>query len=119
MIRVATDAGGTFTDLVGFDDATGRIFLGKALTTPHDPSEGVLATLAQAAETGLLNSAVGLFVHGGTTVINAITERKGVRTALVTTRGFRDVIAIGRGNRIARIPSCITCSPTSATPICA
>jgi len=99
MIRVATDAGGTFTDLVGFDDATGRIFLGKALTTPHDPSEGVLATLAQAAEAGLLNSAVGLFVHGGTTVINAITERKGVRTALVTTRGFRDVIAIGRGNR--------------------
>lgn len=99
MIRVATDAGGTFTDLVAFDDATGRIFLGKALTTPHDPSEGVIAAIRQAGETGLRPEAAGLFVHGGTTVINAITERKGVRTALVTTRGFRDVIAIGRGNR--------------------
>ena len=99
MIRVATDVGGTFTDLVGFDDETGHIFLGKALTTAHDPSEGVIAAIRQAAETGLRPDQVGLFVHGGTTVINAITERKGVRTALVTTRGFRDVLAIGRGNR--------------------
>ncbi|MBV9747283.1 MAG: hypothetical protein JO157_00565, partial [Acetobacteraceae bacterium] len=43
MIRVATDAGGTFTDLVAFDEASGRIFVGKALTTPDDPSEGVIA----------------------------------------------------------------------------
>ena len=99
MIRIATDAGGTFTDLVGFDEATGRIVLGKALTTPKDPSLGVLDTLSQAMADDVAASAIGFFVHGGTTVINAITERKGVPTALLTTRGFRDVLAIGRGNR--------------------
>ena len=99
MTKVATDAGGTFTDLVAFDERTGSIFLGKALTTPKDPSLGVIDTIRQAAETGLAAPDVSLFVHGGTTVINAITERKGVSTALVTTHGFRDVIAIGRGNR--------------------
>jgi N-methylhydantoinase A len=99
MIRIATDAGGTFTDLVAFSEATGDIFVGKALTTPRDPSLGVLDTIGQAADTGLDRGDVSFFVHGGTTVINAITERKGVKTALVTTRGFRDVLAIGRGNR--------------------
>jgi N-methylhydantoinase A len=99
MIKVATDAGGTFTDLVAFDETSGKIYVGKALTTPKDPSQGVLHAIAQSRETGLAPEAISFFVHGGTTVINAITERKGVRTALVTTAGFRDVIAIGRGNR--------------------
>ena len=99
MTRIATDAGGTFTDLVAFDEKSGAIFVGKALTTPHDPSVGVVETIRQAAGIGLNVADVSFFVHGGTTVINAITERKGVKTALVTTRGFRDVIAIGRGNR--------------------
>jgi N-methylhydantoinase A len=99
MTRIATDAGGTFTDLVAFDERSGSIFLGKALTTPRDPSVGVVETIRQAGETGLQASGVSFFVHGGTTVINAITERKGVKTALLTTRGFRDVLAIGRGNR--------------------
>jgi len=99
MIKVATDAGGTFTDLVAFEETSGRIYVGKALTTPKDPSQGVLHAIAQSRETGLAPEAISFFVHGGTTVINAITERKGVRTALVTTAGFRDVIAIGRGNR--------------------
>src|SRR5262249_26121642 len=99
MSRVATDAGGTFTDLVAFDERTGAIFVGKALTTPHDPSVGVVDTIRQAVDARLAPESVTFFVHGGTTVINAITERKGVKTALVTTRGFRDVLAIGRGNR--------------------
>ncbi|MBH0238756.1 hydantoinase/oxoprolinase family protein [Methylobrevis albus] len=99
MTRIATDAGGTFTDLVAFDELTGAIQVGKALTTPRDPSIGVVDAIAQAEEEGLATAEATLFVHGGTTVINAITERKGVATALVTTRGFRDVIAIGRGNR--------------------
>jgi N-methylhydantoinase A len=99
MSRVATDAGGTFTDLVAFDERTGAIFVGKALTTPHDPSVGVVDTIRRAVDAGLAPESVTFFVHGGTTVINAITERKGVKTALVTTRGFRDVLAIGRGNR--------------------
>jgi N-methylhydantoinase A len=99
MIKVATDAGGTFTDLVAFEETSGQIYVGKALTTPRDPSQGVIHSIAQSRETGLATNAISFFVHGGTTVINAITERKGVRTALVTTEGFRDVIAIGRGNR--------------------
>ena len=99
MIKVATDAGGTFTDLVAFEETSGQIYVGKALTTPKDPSQGVIHSIAQSRETGLATNAISFFVHGGTTVINAITERKGVRTALVTTEGFRDVIAIGRGNR--------------------
>jgi N-methylhydantoinase A len=99
MIKVATDAGGTFTDLVAFEETSGKIYVGKALTTPKDPSLGVMHAIAQSREAGLATHAISFFVHGGTTVINAITERKGVRTALVTTEGFRDVIAIGRGNR--------------------
>lgn len=99
MIKVATDAGGTFSDLVAFEEKTGKVYVGKALTTPEDPSRGVIDAIIQGGEAGLKTSEVSFFVHGGTTVINAITERKGVRTALVTTHGFRDVIAIGRGNR--------------------
>ena len=99
MIKVATDAGGTFTDLVAFDETSGKIYLGKALTTPKDPSQGVIDLIIHGRETGLSTPEVSFFVHGGTTVINAITERKGVSTAIVTTQGFRDVIAIGRGNR--------------------
>ncbi len=96
MIRMATDVGGTFTDLVAGNEADGSLTVAKDLTTVRDQSGGVLSTMALS---GIDPAAIAEFVHGGTTVINAITERKGVRTALVTTRGFRDVLAIGRGNR--------------------
>ena len=96
MSRLATDVGGTFTDLVRFDETTGALTVAKALTTPADPSQGVMDAIGL-AEVDL--AGIGFFIHGGTTVINAITERKGARTALVTTRGFRDVLEIGRGNR--------------------
>lgn len=100
MIRLATDVGGTFTDLVGYDERSGELFTAKTLTTTHDQSGGVLDAIASAEEKGGLRTRdVTFFAHGGTTVINAITERKGVRTALVTTAGFRDVLEIGRGNR--------------------
>ncbi|WP_371171641.1 hydantoinase/oxoprolinase family protein [Aliiroseovarius sp. 2305UL8-7] len=100
MIRLATDVGGTFTDLLGYDEKSGRIYSAKSLTTTDDQSRGVLDTIALAQnDDGLQTDRVGFFVHGGTTVINAITERKGVKTALVTTRGFRDVLEIARGNR--------------------
>lgn len=100
MIRLATDVGGTFTDLVGYDDTTGRLFTAKSLTTTHDQSVGVLDAIDRAETRGGLDPAkVRFFAHGGTTVINAITERTGVRTGLVTTAGFRDVLEIGRGNR--------------------
>jgi len=100
MIRLATDVGGTFTDLVGYDERSGELFTAKSLTTVKNQSRGVLNAIAQAEEKGGLRTRdVTFFAHGGTTVINAITERKGVRTALVTTAGFRDVLEIGRGNR--------------------
>jgi N-methylhydantoinase A len=99
MIRVATDVGGTFTDLISYDDSSGAVVFSKSLTTVEDQSIGVLDAIAMAEQSGLGVDGIGFFVHGGTTVINAITERKGVKTAIVTTAGFRDVLEIGRGNR--------------------
>ncbi len=96
MGRLASDIGGTFTDLVYFDEVGGGLVTAKSLTTPGDLTEGVVDTVRLAA---LEPSEVSFFVHGGTTVINAITERKGAKTALVTTAGFRDVLEIQRGNR--------------------
>lgn len=95
-IRVATDTGGTFTDLVYFHEQDGTLGLGKALSTPPHFSEGVLDAIGGA---NLALNEVAYFVHGCTVVINAITERRGAKTALVTTRGFRDVVEIARGNR--------------------
>jgi N-methylhydantoinase A len=100
MIRLATDVGGTFTDLIAYDERDGTIYTSKCLTTLPDQSGGVLDAVALAArEAALPVGHVGFFVHGGTTVINAITERRGARTALLITAGFRDVLEIGRGNR--------------------
>ncbi|MGI9336097.1 MAG: hydantoinase/oxoprolinase family protein [Gammaproteobacteria bacterium] len=94
--RLATDVGGTFTDLVYLDESTGDIETAKVLTTPADPADGVMDVIWQAP---VDPGSIAFFIHGGTTVINAITERKGARTALLTTAGFRDVLEIGRGNR--------------------
>ena len=96
MRRVATDIGGTFTDLVWVDEQTGALGIAKAPTTPDDLAQGVLDAVAR-GEVSLAE--VSDLVHGTTVVINALTERKGARTALVTTKGFRDVLEIGRGNR--------------------
>lgn len=95
-MRLATDIGGTFTDLVYLDDATGEMGTTKSSSTPPNFGEGIIATLRKS---GVDADTVRHFVHGTTVVINALTERKGARTALVTTRGFRDVLAIGRANR--------------------
>ena len=96
MGRLAIDIGGTFTDLVYFDEQTGGLEVAKSLSTPRDLTQGVIDTIRLS---GIVPGEVTFFVHGGTTVINAITERKGVKTALVTTAGFRDVLEIARGNR--------------------
>lgn len=95
-LRVAVDIGGTFTDLVALDEATGRLWEEKAHTTPANFGLGVLDAIRKAQ---VPLGEVEYFTHGTTVVINAITERKGARTALVTTRGFRDVIEITRCNR--------------------
>ena len=95
MLRVATDIGGTFTDLV-FVTPEGEVVTGKSHTTPAQFEKGVMDVIAAC---GIEPSEFESFVHGTTIVINAITERKGARVGLLTTEGFRDVLEIGRGNR--------------------
>ncbi len=95
-VRCAVDIGGTFTDVVAVDEGNGRVIRAKADTTPGRLERGVLDALGRS---GVAATDVAAFIHGTTVVINALTERRGVPTALVTTRGFRDVLEIGRGNR--------------------
>lgn len=95
--RVGVDVGGTFTDLVGVAD-DGTLRFAKVPSVPADPSEAVMAVLAEA---GLSPADVIWFAHGTTVATNALLERRGAATALVTTRGFRDVIEIGRQDRPA------------------
>jgi len=101
-MRVGVDVGGTFTDFVLLDDATGRLHTYKCLTSPRDPSDAIEQGLH-----GLATQAPGCIerleevIHGTTLVINAIIERKGARTGLITTQGFRDVLELGREIRYA------------------
>lgn len=99
-LHIATDVGGTFTDLVLYDydpeTLHGELRTLKVDTTPPNFEQGVLAAIERC---GADLSQVALLAHGATVVINALTERRGAKTALVTTRGFRDVLEIGRGNR--------------------
>ncbi len=94
-MRIAVDIGGTFTDLVAVDD-DGRVSRSKALTTPDDLARGIGDCLTGA---NVAVAGANFFVHGSTVTINAVLERKGARTGLITTKGFRDVYEIGRGNR--------------------
>jgi N-methylhydantoinase A len=99
MLRAGVDIGGTFTDLC-LVDGEHVVAVGKTLTTPSDPSEGVETVLAETLDR--LDRGFGdlqLVVHGTTLVTNAILERRGARTALLTTQGFRDSVEIGRERR--------------------
>ena len=91
--RLGVDVGGTFTDLVALVD--GALLTAKVPSTPRDQSEGVLASAARGVDVG----DVAAFAHGMTVATNALLERRGARTALVTTAGFRDVLEIGRQDR--------------------
>jgi len=99
VLRIATDVGGTFTDLVYLHispEGEQQIGTAKSDTTPPDYEKAVMKVIEQA---DLDPSAVDFFAHGTTVIINALTERKGAKTALITTEGFRDVLEIARGNR--------------------
>jgi len=96
MIVVAIDIGGTFTDLIGFDEAAGRFVEAKSLTTPAQLGQGIINCIRKS---GLDASAIDELIHGSTIAINTLIERKGAKTGLIVTRGARDVYAIGRGNR--------------------
>lgn len=94
-MKVATDIGGTFTDLVYVNDR-GDLGIAKSHTTPPNFEQGVMDVIQQA---GIEPDAIKTFIHGTTVIINALTERKGAKTGLITTKGFRDVLEIARGNR--------------------
>ena len=99
-LRAGIDIGGTFTDLVVYDDATGEFVVGKTLTTPDDPSRAIEAGLAATlADAGKPMAALGQIIHGTTLVTNALIERKGAPTALLATEGHRDSLEIGREQR--------------------
>src|SRR6266516_6380140 len=95
-LRLAADIGGTFTDIAVFDDRSGEWTFGKVLSTPARLVDGINAGVAKA---GSDYRSAGLFLHGSTVAINTILERKGARTALLITEGFRDIYEIGRINR--------------------
>ncbi|WP_257349827.1 hydantoinase/oxoprolinase family protein [Pseudalkalibacillus decolorationis] len=94
-MRIATDIGGTFTDLVYVNDK-GEFGFAKAHTTPPHFEKGVINVIDQS---GIDPKSIETFIHGSTVVINALTERKGVKTGLITTKGTRDLLEIARGNR--------------------
>ena len=101
LVRAATDVGGTFTDLVYYEyevesQRFNTLKTAKVDTTPPDFEKGVMDVL-QSAE--VAPDSIHFFAHGTTVVINAITERKGIKVGLLTTQGFRDVLEIARGNR--------------------
>jgi N-methylhydantoinase A len=95
---VGTDIGGTFTDVIGINLETGEQRLGKVSSTPPTFFDGVIDGLRRA---GISGEEVLSFRHGATVSTNAILERKGVKTALITTEGFRDVLGGGRAERIS------------------
>src|SRR5579875_3175389 len=98
--RVGADIGGTFTDLVLVGDGEGSFEIGKVLTTPGAPDDAVMAgTIQVLADARVSADAVEQVLHGTTLFTNALIERKGARTALITTRGFRDAVEIAREHR--------------------
>jgi len=95
---MAVDIGGTFTDLIGFDEELGTLHHAKQLTTYGNLAHGVLGCVEKS---GLPLGGVSRLIHGSTIAINTVIERKGANVALIVTKGTRDVYAIGRGNRVA------------------
>jgi len=97
---IGVDTGGTFTDLVLLDGATGRQMIHKLATTPDDPARGILegvVALLQSADCSAAN--VDMLVHGTTLATNAVLQRRYAKTGMLTTSGFRDVLEIGRQRR--------------------
>ncbi|MCD6058379.1 MAG: N-methylhydantoinase, partial [Thermomicrobiales bacterium] len=99
-LRAGIDIGGTFTDLVVYDDASGEFVVGKTLTTPDDPSVAIETGLEETlAAANAAMADLGQIIHGTTLVTNALIERKGASTALLASEGFRDSLEIGREHR--------------------
>ena len=98
--RLGVDVGGTFTDMVLFNDETNSITLTKTPSTPANQSHGVVnGILKIARQTGIDPVGINFLIHGTTVATNALLERRGVKCALITTQGFRDILHIGRQDR--------------------
>ena len=95
---IGIDIGGTFTDLTAYDPGTGKLTFGKTTTTAL-PDEGAVSGLRRLIAEGVDIHHAAMLKHGTTVVINSILERRGAKTALITTEGFRDTLEIGRGSR--------------------
>ncbi|RYI92608.1 MAG: hydantoinase/oxoprolinase family protein, partial [Acetobacteraceae bacterium] len=96
MSAIAIDIGGTFTDIVLYDDTTGRFSAHKELTTPDDPAQGVVTGIRHLFDReGTQAAEVTRVVHATTLFTNALIERRGAATGLITTAGFRDTLEIG------------------------
>src|ERR1700682_1577625 len=96
--RIGVDVGGTFTDLIFYDDQSGEIRVGKEPTTPSAPEEGVLAAITSAVPTERVGAAE-YFLHGTTVGLTALLTRTGAVVGLLATRGFRDILEVRRGDR--------------------
>lgn len=115
-LRVGVDSGGTFTDIAIYDRKTGRLAVWKVSSTPRDPSEGIVAGVRQGlVEQGFAGGDVAFLGHGTTVATNALIEQRFARTGLVTTRGFRDIVEVGRQMRprlydvqVEKIPPVVT-----------
>lgn len=95
--RLGVDVGGTFTDLLLFDEQSGKFWRHKTPSTPHDSSEGILnGVKAITAAAGVSASDIAYFLHGTTVATNAVLEGKGAKVGLVTTEGYRDIMQIAR-----------------------
>src|SRR4249920_2038199 len=100
IAKLGVDVGGTFTDLALWDAGQRRLTVFKLPSVPRDPSEGILAGIRGITERdGVAVSALSFVAHGTTVATNALLERRGARTALITTRGFRDLLEIARQKR--------------------
>ena len=97
MLWLGIDVGGTFTDLVLYDETTGSVALAKTPSTPHDHAEGMMVGIDRM---GADLARVARIAHGTTIATNTVLERSGAPTAVLVTRGFRDVLQVGRGNRV-------------------
>jgi N-methylhydantoinase A len=98
--RIGVDSGGTFTDVCLFDDATGRVAVWKVASTPADPSQGIAQGVGEGlSQVGATADGVGYFGHGTTVATNALIQHRGVKTGLITTAGFSDLLEIGRQKR--------------------
>ena len=98
--RIGVDSGGTFCDICLFEDESGRIAVWKVSSTPDDPSRGIAQGVTEGVDqVGATADQIGYFGHGTTVGTNALIQHKGVRTGLITTDGFRDLLEIGRQKR--------------------